>query len=39
MSETEARLLANPELVKQIEQSVADTSRRVRRGRPRRQEE
>lgn len=34
--ESQARLLANPELVEQIERSVADPSTRVRRGRPER---
>jgi hypothetical protein len=38
MSESEARLLANPALVEQIERGLADPSTWVRRGRPRRKE-
>lgn len=34
MTEMEARLLANPELVGRIEEAIADPSKRVRRGRP-----
>ncbi len=34
MSESQVRLLTNSELVEQIEQTVADPSTRVRRGRP-----
>jgi RES domain-containing protein len=34
MSESQARLLANAELVGQIERTVSDPSSRVRRGRP-----
>ena len=36
MPESQGRLMANPELVAQIEQTVADPESRVRRGRPRR---
>ena len=39
MTETEARLLANPQLVEQLNQAIVDPSRRVRRGRPRRHPE
>ncbi len=38
MPESQARLLANSDLVEQIERTVADPSTRVRRGRPRRKE-
>lgn len=37
MSESQAQLLAAPEVVAQIEQTLADPSARVRRGRPARQ--
>jgi hypothetical protein len=36
--ESEARLLANRDLVDQIERTVADPASRVRRGRPRRRD-
>ncbi len=36
MPESQARLMANPELVAQIERTVADPDSRVRRTRPRR---
>jgi len=38
MTESEARLMANPELASQIEQAITDPSTRVRRGRPLRKE-
>jgi hypothetical protein len=38
MPESQARLLANSDLLEQIERTVADPSSRVRRGRPRRKE-
>lgn len=38
MPESQARLLANPDLLEQTERTVADPSTRVRRGRPRRKE-
>ena len=38
MPESEARLMANPELVTQIERTVADPESRVRRTRPRRKD-
>jgi hypothetical protein len=38
MPESQARLLANHELVAEIERTIADPSTRVRRGRPRRKE-
>jgi hypothetical protein len=38
MPESQARLLANPDLLEQIERTLADPSSRVRRGRPRRKE-
>jgi hypothetical protein len=36
--ESQARLLANHDLVEQIERTVADPSARVRRGRPQRKD-
>jgi hypothetical protein len=36
--ESQARLLANPDLVAQIERTIADPSTWVRRGRPRRKD-
>jgi hypothetical protein len=36
--ESQARLLANPELVAQLERAVAEPESRVRRGRPRRRD-
>jgi hypothetical protein len=38
MPESEARLLANHDLVEQIERTVADPSTRVRRSRPQRKD-
>jgi hypothetical protein len=38
MTETEARLLANPELTEQIEKAISEPTSRVRRGRPTRKE-
>ena len=36
MTETEARLMANPELVERLEQAMSDPSTLVSRGRPKR---
>jgi hypothetical protein len=38
LTETEARLAANPELVERIERAISDPSTLVRRGRPKRKE-
>jgi hypothetical protein len=38
MTESEARLMANPELASQIEQAITEPSTRVRRGRLSRKE-
>ncbi|GAA0724296.1 hypothetical protein Drose_37600 [Dactylosporangium roseum] len=34
MTEAEARLMSNPELVEQVEKTITDPASRVRRGRP-----
>jgi hypothetical protein len=34
MTESEARLMANPQLVEQVEKAITDPASRVRRGRP-----
>ena len=38
MTESEARLMANPELTEQIERTITEPSSRVRRSRPTRKE-